>query len=73
MQDYLNERIRGVVKDCWDRRDPSGGIADPLLGTGHQGWEVLECRTHQNKSFWENIHFGKVVVWYGVYWMNIHF
>ena len=26
-----------------------------------------------NKSFWENIHFGKVVVWCGVNRMIIHF
>ena len=26
-----------------------------------------------NKSFWENLHFGRVVVWYGVNRMIIHF
>ena len=26
-----------------------------------------------NKGFWENIHFGRVVVWYGVNRMIIHF
>ena len=25
------------------------------------------------KSFWKNIHFGRVVVWYGVNQMIIHF
>ena len=30
-----------MLKDCWDRRDPSGGIADPLLGTGHQGLDIF--------------------------------
>ena len=25
------------------------------------------------KSVWENIHFGKVVAWYGVNRMTIHF
>ena len=29
-QDALWERIRSVLKDCWDRRDSYGGIADPL-------------------------------------------
>ena len=24
-------------------------------------------------QFWENIHFGRVVIWYGVKLMNIHF
>ena len=42
------------------------------------GWQdELECRTSKNdlkkKRFWENIHFGRVVVWYGVSRMIINF
>ena len=42
------------------------------------GWrDELECRTSKNdlkkKRFWENIHFGRVVVWYGVSRMIINF
>ena len=37
IQDVLNERIREVLNDCWDRRDPSGGMADPLPNTGQKG------------------------------------
>ena len=37
IQDVLNERIWEVLNDCWDRRDPSGGMADPLPNTGQKG------------------------------------
>ena len=42
------------------------------------GWrDELECRTSKNdlkkKRFRENIHFGRVVVWYGVSRMIINF
>jgi hypothetical protein len=34
LQEVLGERIRQVLDDCWERRDSSGGIADPHGNTG---------------------------------------
>ena len=33
-KDGIGERIRRILTDCWDRRDASGGIADPDGNTG---------------------------------------
>ncbi len=33
-KDGIGERIRKVLDDCWERRDSSGGIADPEGNTG---------------------------------------
>jgi hypothetical protein len=33
-KDGIGERIRRILTDCWDRRDASGGIADPEGNTG---------------------------------------
>ena len=51
---------------------------DRKEGKGRRCWlvYVLDCRTISskddlNQSFWENIHFGGVVVWYGVNQMVI--
>ena len=34
---------------------------------------LLNSKEHLNKRFWENIHFGRVMVWYGANQMIIHF
>ena len=50
-----------------------------IEGKGCSCWlgDVLECCTNHlddlNKSFWENIYFWRVVVWYGVNKMILRF
>jgi hypothetical protein len=34
VQDGINERIRNVLNNCWEKRDSKGGIADPQGQTG---------------------------------------
>ena len=34
---------------------------------------LLNSKDNFNKRFWENIHFGRVMVWYGANQMIIHF
>ena len=35
--------------------------------------QLFSSKDDLNKSFWENIHFGRVVVWYSVNQIIIHF
>jgi hypothetical protein len=34
VQDGINERIRNVLNNCWEKQDSKGGIADPQGQTG---------------------------------------